>query len=104
VLRRPIEFTQFTGAQFVGKLHEHDIAISMDGRRQWRDNVFVERLWKSVKYEDIYLKAYDSVGAARAGIAAYIDFYNARRPHRAHEGRTPDEVYFASLGALKEAA
>jgi putative transposase len=96
--------SQFTGAQFIGKLVEHGIAISMDGRGQWRDNVFVERLWKSVKYEDIYLKAYDSVGAARAGIAAYFDFYNTRRPHRAHEGRTPDEVYFASLGALKEAA
>jgi putative transposase len=96
--------SQFTGAEFIGKLDEHHIAISMDGRGQWRDNVFVERLWRSVKYEDIYLKAYDSVSAARAGIAAYFDFYNTRRPHSAHEGRTPDEVYCASLGAMKEAA
>ena len=95
---------QFTSAQFTSKLEEHRIAISMDGRGQWRDNVFVERLWKSVKYEDIYLKAYHSVSAARAGIAAYFDFYNARRPHRAHEGQTPDEVYFASLSTMKEAA
>ena len=70
------------------------IAISMDGRGRWRDNVFVERLWQSVKYEEVYLHAYDSVSAARAGICRYIDFYNARRPHRAHGGQTPDMVYF----------
>lgn len=96
--------SQFTGADFTDVLTAHRIAISMDGRGQWRDNVFVERLWKSVKYEEVYLKAYDSVSAARTGIGAYIDFYNARRPHSAHEGKTPDMVYFASLPKLKAAA
>jgi putative transposase len=96
--------SQFTGADFTDVLKEHGIAISMDGRGQWRDNVFVERLWKSVKYEEVYLKAYETVSAARAGIAGYIDFYNARRPHRTHRGQTPDGVYFASLPALKAAA
>ena len=76
----------------------------LDGQGQWRDNVFVERLWKSVKYEDVYLKAYETVSAARAGISAYIHFYNSRRPHRAHGGQTPDAVYFASLPATREAA
>jgi putative transposase len=69
----------------------------MDGKGCWRDNVFVERLWRSVKYEDVYLKAYDDVSAARQGLAAYFAFYNARRPHQAHDGRTPDMVYFAAL-------
>ncbi len=76
----------------------------MDGRGQWRDNVFVERLWKSVKYEDVYLKAYETVSQARAGISRYIDFYNSRRPHSAHDGRTPDVVYFAALPAIRQAA
>lgn len=89
--------SQFTSSEFIGELNKHGIAISMDGRGCWRDNVFVERLWRSVKYEEVYLKAYDSVSAARAGIAAYIDFYNARRPHSAHGGRTPDMVYFETL-------
>jgi putative transposase len=66
--------------------------------------VFVERLWKSVKYEEVYLKAYDSVSAARAGLAEYRERYNALRPHRAHAGRTPDEAYFASLPTLRQAA
>lgn len=96
--------SQFTSDDFINTLKDHGIAISMDGRGQWRDNVFVERLWRSVKYEDIYLKAYDSVSAARAGIAAYFDFYNSRRPHRAHDGGTPNEIYFASLSALGAAA
>jgi putative transposase len=96
--------SQFTGTEFIGELHKHGIEISMDGRGQWRDNVFVERLWKSVKYEDVYLKAYETVSDARAGIARYIDFYNSRRPHRAHGGRTPDVVYFAALTATRQAA
>ena len=96
--------SQFTGAQFIGELNSHGIAISMDGRGQWRDNVFVERLWKSVKYEDVYLKAYESVSAVRAGISHYLDFYNTRRPHRAHAGQTPDVVYFASLPHMRAAA
>jgi putative transposase len=96
--------SQFTGAEFIGELRRHGIEISMDGRGQWRDNVFVERLWKSVKYEDVYLKAYDTVSDARAGISSYIEFYNSRRPHRAHAGRTPDVVYFAALPATRQAA
>jgi hypothetical protein len=76
----------------------------MDGRGCWRDNVFLERLWRSVKQEEVYLKAHDSVSAARAGIARYFDFYNARRPHQAHDGRTPDVVYFDGLPAVKQAA
>jgi putative transposase len=96
--------SQFTGAEFIGELRRHDIEISMDGRGQWRDNVFVERLWKSVKYEDVYLKAYETVSDARTGIARYIDFYNLRRPHRAHGGRTPEMVYFEALPAIEDAA
>jgi putative transposase len=70
----------------------------MDGKGCWRDNVFVERLWKSVKYEEVYLKAYDSVADAKAHLGAYLRFYNERRPHRTHEGRTPDQAYFGALG------
>jgi putative transposase len=76
----------------------------MDGKGAWRDNVFVERLWRSVKYEEVYLHAYDSVSAARAGLARYLAFYNARRPHRSLAGSTPDEFYFASLPATRKAA
>jgi len=96
--------SQFTGADFTDVLKEHGIAISMDGRGQWRDNVFVERLWKSVKYEEVYLKAYETVSAARAGIATYLDFYNTRRPHRAHGGHTPDAIYFGTLAPMQAAA
>jgi len=96
--------SQFTGADFIGELRKQGIEISMDGRGQWRDNVFVERLWKSVKYEDVYLKAYDNVSHARAGIARYMDFYNSRRPHTAHGGCTPDEAYFATLAPTRAAA
>ena len=70
------------------------IAISMDGKGAWRDNVFVERLWRSVKYEEVYLRAYDSVGEARASLGRYLDFYNRRRPHSSLDARTPDEAYF----------
>jgi putative transposase len=86
--------SQFTSDDFTGLLKKHKIDISMDGKGAWRDNVFVERLWRSVKYEEIYLKAYDTVSAARASLSSYLTFYNARRPHTAHQGRTPDEVYF----------
>ena len=96
--------SQFTGAEFIDVLRRNEIEISMDGRGQWRDNVFVERLWKSVKYEDVYLKAYETVGHARAGISRYFDFYNSRRPHRAHRGHTPDVVYFATLPTVEDAA
>ena len=86
--------SQFTGAAFTGVLSKHDIKISMDGKGAWRDNVFVERLWRSVKYEEVYLHAYDSVSAAREGIGSYLDLYNRRRPHSSLDGRTPDEAYF----------
>ena len=76
----------------------------MDGRGAWRDNIFVERIWRSIKYEEVYLHAYDSVAQAKAGIARYIDFYNVRRPHSSLDKRTPDEFYFPTLPAMKEAA
>ena len=86
--------SQFTGAAFTGVLVDHGIAISMDGKGAWRDNVFVERLWRSVKYEEVYLRAYDSVGDARGSIGRYLNFYNARRPHSSLDGTTPDQAYF----------
>ena len=89
--------SQFTGAAFTGVLIENDIAISMDGKGAWRDNVFVERLWRSVKYEEVYLKAYDSVSEARASIGHYLNFYNRRRPHASLDGATPDHAYFNPL-------
>jgi putative transposase len=76
-------------------LKAHDVAISMDGKGRWVDNVFVERLWRSVKYEDIYLHAYDSVKDLNAALARYFSFYNGRRPHQSLDQRTPDAVYFA---------
>ena len=86
--------SQFTSTAFTAVLHRENIAISMDGKGCWRDNVFVERLWRSVKYEEVYLNAYASVPEARAGIARYIGFYNAVRPQSALGGRTPDQIYF----------
>jgi putative transposase len=73
------------------------IAISMDGKGAWRDNVFVERLWRSVKYEEVYLRAYEPVSDARASIGRYLDFYNGRRPHSSLDGATPDKAYFTPL-------
>jgi len=86
--------SQFTGVDFTGVLIKNGIAISMDGKGAWRDNVFVERLWRSVKYEEVYLRAYDSVSEARASIGRYLDFYNGRRPHTSLDRRTPDQAYF----------
>jgi putative transposase len=88
--------SQFTGMEFIGTLKARGIAISMDGKGCWRDNVFIERFWKTLKYQEVYLRAYDSVSEARASIARYITFYNSRRPHRAHRGRTPDAAYFGN--------
>lgn len=96
--------SQFTSTAFTDTLRDNGIAISMDGRGQWRDNVFVERLWRSIKYEEVYLRGYESVSAARAGIDRYLNFYNARRPHRAHGGKTPDMVYFNTLAPAALAA
>jgi len=95
--------SQFTSAAFTGLLLENAIRISMDGRGSWRDNVFVERLWRSVKYEEVYLRAYDSVADARSSIGGYLTFYNRKRPHSRLDGRTPDQVYFRGL-AVAEAA
>jgi putative transposase len=89
--------SQFTGSAFTGVLAKNGVAISMDGKGSWRDNVFVERLWRSVKYEEVYLRAYDAVSEARASIGRYLDFYNARRPHSSLDGRTPDQAYFNPL-------
>ncbi len=86
--------SQFTSLPFTELLLKHGIAISMDGRGAWRDNVFVERLWRSVKYEEVYLRAYDSVAEARASIGRYMIFYNGRRPHSSLDARTPDQAYF----------
>jgi len=89
--------SQFTSADFTGLLLKHAIAISMDGKGSWRDNVFVERLWRSIKYEEVYLRAYDSVAEARASIGRYLDFYNRKRPHSSLSARTPDLAYFDHL-------
>jgi putative transposase len=95
--------SQFTSTAFTDVLHKHEIAISMDGRGAWRDNVFVERLWRSIKYEEVYLKAYDSVSEARASIGRYLTFYNSRRPHSRLDRRTPDQAYFNPLPQLAAA-
>jgi putative transposase len=89
--------SQFTGSAFTGLLASKGIAISMDGKGAWRDNVFVERLWRSVKYEEVYLRAYETVGEARNSIGRYLDFYNRRRPHSSLDGGTPDQAYFTPL-------
>lgn len=86
---------QFTSDEFTGKLKEHGIAISMDGKARWADNVIVERIWRSVKYEEVYLKAYSSIPDARRNLEKYFDLYNTRRGHQTHDYRTPDEMYFS---------
>ncbi len=86
--------SQFTSMAFTSVLHREKIAIGRDGRGAWRDNVFVERLWRSVKYEEVYLRAYSSVSEARASLGRYLAFYNGRRPHPSLDRRTPDHVYF----------
>jgi putative transposase len=95
--------SQFTSAAFTGLLLDNTIAISMDGRGSWRDNVFVERLWRSIKYEEVYLRAYDSVSDARASLGRYLDFYNRTRPHSSLAARTPDRAYFDNLPLLAAA-
>ena len=95
--------SQFTSTAFTGLLTGNAIAISMDGRGAWRDNVFVERLWRSVKYEEIYLKAYDTVAEARNSLASYFSFYNSRRPHSSLDRQTPDQAYFTPLPQIAAA-
>lgn len=96
--------SQFTAEEFARVVRDAGCKLSMDGRGAWRDNVFVERLWRSVKYERVYLKAYDSVSAARADIADYLNWYNTHRAHSSLDCATPDEAYFAGLQKLKLAA
>ena len=92
---------QFTSQAFTGFLKEHEIKISMDGKGSWRDNVFIKRLWKSGKYEDIYLRVYDSASAVKTGLNRYFNFYNRCRPHSSLDGLTPDQVYFDALPQTK---
>jgi putative transposase len=89
---------------FTGLLRDNGIAISMDGRGSWRDNVFVERLWRSIKYEEVYLRAYDTVWDARTSIGRYLAFYNGHRPHSRLDRMTPDEAYFNALMPIPAAA
>jgi putative transposase len=96
--------SQFTSTDFTDMLKDAKIKISMDGKGAWRDNVFVERLWRSVKYEEVYLHAYKSVSEARAGIGRYLAFYNTRRPHSSLDRMTPDQVYFNQTLPEKQAA
>ena len=85
--------SQFTSLAFLQALQDAKIAISMDGKGAWRDNVFVERLWRTIKYEEVYLRAYRSVSEARSGLGRYLAFYNRQRPHSALGGQTPDQAY-----------
>jgi putative transposase len=89
--------SQFTGIEFIDTLTQHAIRISMDGKGCWRDNVFVERLWKTIKYEEVYLHGYDTVSAAKESLTRYVSFYNSRRPHTALDRQTPDTAYFNRL-------
>jgi putative transposase len=86
--------SQFTSEAFTGRLKKEGIEISMDGKGRWADNVFVERLWRSLKYEHVYLHAYESVAEARTKIGRYFEFYNSQRPHSSLRAQTPDQVYF----------
>jgi len=96
--------SQFTSADFINVLKNAGIAISMDGKGAWRDNVFVERLWRTVKYEEVYLRAYSAVSEARASIGRYLDFYNETRPHSSLGGRTPNQTYLNRLTPIPAAA
>jgi putative transposase len=96
--------SQFTSVDFIKVLKDAEIAISMDGKGAWRDNVFVERLWRTVKYEEVYLRAYASVSDARASIGRYLGFYNGTRPHSSIGGQTPNQAYINQLTPIPAAA
>ena len=96
--------SQFTAQDFVDAVLNHGVKLSMDGRGAWRDNVFVERVWRSVKYERVYLRAYASVRVARQDIAQYIDWYNTDRGHSSLDGKTPEQVWLSGLPPVTEAA
>ena len=95
---------QFTSLEFTGLLKDQGIQISMDGKGCWRDNVFVERLWKSIKYEEVYLHAYETISAAQQSLERYLTFYTQVRPHRALDGHTPNGVYVDNLPTRLTAA
>jgi putative transposase len=95
--------SQFTSDDFIGILESHGINISMDGKGRWMDNVFIERLWWSVKYQDVYLKAYSSIAEARKGLREYFEFYNCRRRHQSLDRKTPDDVYWSTLSKIRVA-
>jgi putative transposase len=95
--------SQFTSDEFTGILKNQNIAISMDGNGHWRDNIFIERLWKTVKYEEIYLKAYESISHAKKELTKFFDRYNTRRPHQGLDDRAPDDFYWSSLPNVKDA-
>jgi putative transposase len=96
--------SQFTANAFTQAVLGRGIRLSMNGKGSWRDNVFVERVWRSIKYEEVYLKAYESVNHARSSIGEYIKLYSQKRPHSSLADQTPDEAYFATLPAIKSAA
>jgi putative transposase len=95
--------SQFTSLEFTNILTNHGIRISMDGQGRWRDNVFIERLWKTVKYQEVYLKAYESISDARKELTKFFDRYNVRRPHQGLHDMTPDEVYWTTLPKMEDA-
>jgi putative transposase len=95
--------SQFTSREFAGLIQGFRLQVSMDGKGRWVDKVLVERLWKSVKYEEVYLHACDSVSEAWQGLQSYFKFYNGRRPHSSLDGKTPDTVYF-NLPPISKAA
>ena len=101
--QKGVQASQFTSAAFTGALAKAGVAISMDGRGRWMDNVFIERLWRSLKYEDVYLKGYDDGREAARGIAQWVAFYNNRRPHQALAGRTPMAVWREAIAGAKAA-
>jgi putative transposase len=96
--------SQFTAQEFVDLVIGHGVKLSMDGRGAWRDNVFVERIWRTIKYERVYLRAYETVREAKEDIAQYIDWYNRDRCHSSLQGQTPEQVWRAAMPALQEAA
>jgi len=96
--------SQFTAQNFVDAVLYRDVKLSMDGCGAWRDNVFVERVWRTIKYERVYLRAYDSVSVARKDIAQYIDWYNTQRGHSSIDNKTPDQFYLSGLPTMKKAA
>jgi len=103
-LRRPVDPGQFTSEEWLSPLKAAGVAISMDGKGRWIDNVFIERLWRSVKYEEIYLRGYANGHEAQRSLLKYFVFYNTRRLHETHDYTTPDEVYFSGLAKTTSVA